>query len=196
MRRETAPGLDRKRLITAAFEVLEMAGLEGLSMRRLATHLGVQAPAIYWHVQDKAQLLGIMARDIYASAYAVTPDANDWREWLILFGHALRARFGAHRDGARLCAMATPLASADPAAHADHLAASLEAFGLDQQTALSFQAAVISYTLGWATFEANGPMHAFLDRIMAFDDNFWVGLDAMVRGFNRASLSSPDRGAS
>lgn len=184
MRREIAPGLDRQRLIAGAFEVLETAGLEGLSMRRLAAHLGVKAPAIYWHVQDKAQLLGIMSRDIYASAYAATPDARDWREWLTLFGHALRARFGTHRDGARLCAMATPLASADPEAHADRIAASLEAFGLDQQTALSFQAAVISYTLGWATFEANGPMHAFLDRIMAFDDNFRVGLDAMVQGLD------------
>jgi len=183
MRRPTAPGLDRQRLLAAAFEVLEKDGLEGLSMRRLAAHLGVQAPAIYWHVNDKAELLGMMARDIYAAAYAAVPAARDWREWLSLFGQALRQSFSSHRDGARLCAQAQPPATADPASHAHRIAGELMALGLDQQTALMFQAAVISYALGWSAFEANGPMHQFLDTLMGFDDNYRIGLDAMVAGF-------------
>jgi len=183
MKRRTAPALDRDRLIAASFAVLEAEGMEGLSMRRVAAHLGVQAPAIYWHVGDKAELLGLMARDIYAAAYAAVPQIEDWRGWLRRFAQALRSSLAGHRDGARLCAVAKPAAASDPHESAARITAPLIALGLTPQTALSFQAAVISYTLGWAMFEANGPMHDFLDRMMIFEDSFETGLDAMVAGF-------------
>jgi TetR/AcrR family tetracycline transcriptional repressor len=181
MGRRLAPGLDRARLVAAAFAVLEADGLDGMSMRRVAAELGVQAPALYWHIGDKAELLGLMARDIYAAAYAAAPGAGDWRVWLAAFGHALRTSFARHRDGARLCAMAKP--SSDPETSADAMAAPLAALGLDPHTAIAFQAGVISYTLGWAMFEANGPMHAFLERMLSFDESFALGLEALVTGF-------------
>ena len=184
MGKRVDPGLDRERLIAAAFQQLEQDGLDGLSMRRLAARLGVQAPAIYWHVGDKAELLGMMARDIYAAAYSAVPAAQDWREWLTHYGHALRASFAAHRDGAQLCAIARPAPFNDPAQQGEKIAAPLIALGLEQQRALSFQAAVISFALGWSMFEANGPMHDFLDQIMEFEDSFQVGLNAIVAGFD------------
>jgi TetR/AcrR family tetracycline transcriptional repressor len=183
MGRRVAPQLDRERLIAASFAVVEQYGLESLSMRRVAARLGVQAPAIYWHVTDKAELLGLMAREIYGVAYASVPDAANWREWLAKFGHALRASFSGHRDGARICAIATPAPHADPVKSAQTIAAPLIALGLDRHSALIFQAAVISYALGWSTFEANGPMHDFLDRMMIFEESFRIGLEAMIAGF-------------
>ena len=188
MARRLNPNLDRDKLVAAAFEQLEEDGLDGLSMRRLAARLDVQAPALYWHVGDKAELLGLMARDIYASAYANTASAADWRDWLVRFGHALRAIFARHRDGALLCATARPPAQTDPAGHADRIAAPLLSLGLDQGQALACQASVISFTLGWAAFEANGPMHDFLDRMMDFDASFAFGLDALVAGFQAERL--------
>jgi TetR/AcrR family tetracycline transcriptional repressor len=182
MRRPNGPELDRDRLIAAAFAVLEQEGLDGLTMRRLAAQLGVQAPAIYWHVNDKAALLGIMARTIYMNAYAGCPESSEWRQWLLQFGAALRTSFAAHRDGARLCAAATPAPQPNPEDHAGRIAAPLVSLGLDQQSALSYQAVVISFTLGWSTFEANGPMHDFLDRMMPFEETFQVGLDAIIGG--------------
>ncbi len=193
MQRRNAPDLDHARLIAASFAVLEQEGLDGLSMRRLAAELGVQAPALYWHVDDKAALLGVMARDIYDAAHAAVPATADWRTWLIHFGRALRQSFARHRDGARLCATATPTARADPAEHARRISAPLIALGLTQASALSFQAAVISYVLGWATFEANGPMHDFLDQMMTFGDNFPIGLEAMVSGFAPGQIGGLER---
>ena len=177
-----ARGLDRGRLVAAAFAQLEDDGLEGLSMRRLAARLGVQAPALYWHVGDKAELLGLMARDIYAAAHAQVPHAADWQEWLRLFGRALRRSFASHRDGARLCSIARPPSASDPAAHADRIAAPLARLGLAEQRALVCQATVISFTLGWESFEANGPMRDFLRQMMDFDATFEQGLDALVSG--------------
>lgn len=174
--------LDRDRLIAAAFAQLEEDGLDGLSMRRLATRVGVQAPALYWHFSDKAELLGLMARAIYAAAYAAVPQVDDWQTWLGQFGRALRRSFAAHLDGARLCAAASPALSGEPASHAEGIAAPLVALGLDPKRALACQAVVISFTLGWESFEANGPMREFLRQMMDFDATFETGLDALVRG--------------
>jgi len=175
--------LDRDRLIAAAFALLEEGGLDGLSMRRLAARLDVQAPALYWHVGDKAELLGLMARDIYAPAYDTMPDAPDWRAWLRGFGQALRTAFARHRDGARLCASAQAPRERAVADHARQIAAPLVALGLDQPRALSCVASVISFALGWASFEANGPMHDYLDEMLSFDQSFETGLNALVSGF-------------
>jgi TetR/AcrR family transcriptional regulator, tetracycline repressor protein len=187
IRNRVQPSLDIDRLVSAAFEQLEDVGLDGLTMRRLASRLGVQAPALYWHVGDKAELLGAMARDIYASAYAAVPSAETWPEWLKLFGLTLRRSYAAHRDGALLCATARPTSQANPLEHANHIAAPLEALGLDRAKAISFQASVISYTIGWAIFEANGPMHDYLGHMMDFDESFASGLDALVAGFGEPS---------
>lgn len=182
MARTPSALLDRDRLLAAAFAQLEEDGLDGLSMRRLAARVGVQAPALYWHFSDKAELLGLMAREIYAAAYAAVPLVEDWQAWLGQFGRALRRSFAAHRDGARLCAAASPELSGEPAAHAETIAAPLVALGLDAGRALSCQAVVISFTLGWESFESNGPMREFLRRMMDFDATFETGLDALVRG--------------
>ncbi|MBO9574586.1 MAG: TetR family transcriptional regulator [Sphingobium sp.] len=177
------PALDVDQLVSAAFEQLEEQGLEALSMRRLAARLNVQAPAIYWHLEDKAELLGLMANRIYAAAYREVTSEQDWRAWLRRFGRALRCSFAGHRDGARLCAIARPPAEADPAEHAQRIAAPLVALGLSHRQALSYQASVISFALGWAAFEANGPMHGFLDQMLDFGGSFQQGLDALVAGF-------------
>lgn len=182
MKAHPAPVLDRDRLVAAAFVQLEQDGLDGLSMRALAKRLGVQAPALYWHLGDKAELLGLMARDVYASAYAALTDEPDWRHWLIAFGCALRDSFARRRDGARLCAIARPPRADDVTAHAAHIAGPLMKLGLDQGRSLSYQACVISYALGWASFAANGPMHAFLAEMIDFETSFETGLASLVAG--------------
>lgn len=179
------PSLTRDQILAQAFILLEEEGLESLSMRRLAGKLDVQAPALYWHVTDKAELLGMMARDIYAAAYAGTDAAQDWRDWLRQFGRALHASLASHRDGARLCAIARPPSPVDAQTQASRIAAPLAALGLDEDQALAHQAAVISFTLGWSTFEANGPMRDFLREMMDFDATFTTGLDALVSGLDQ-----------
>ena len=52
----TAP-LDREKVIAAALAFVERNGHESLSLRRLAAELGVTAPALYAHVENKADLL-------------------------------------------------------------------------------------------------------------------------------------------
>ncbi len=52
-----ASGLSRSAVIQAALDLLDSAGVEGLSMRAVADRLGVKAASLYWHLRDKEQLL-------------------------------------------------------------------------------------------------------------------------------------------
>ena len=174
--------LSPEAVLQAAFRLLDEEGLEALTMRRLASSLSVQAPALYWHVRDKAELVHRMASRIYADARSAVPAAADWRGWLIGFGHALRHTLLAHRDAARLCATARGGEASDAATRTRAIAAPLVALGLDEDKALIFQASVISLTLGWSSYQ-EGPMHEPLRELMDFDRAFDVGLTALVRGY-------------
>lgn len=53
--------LTRDAVVAAARDLVAEGGLDALSLRRLAARLGVTAPALYAHVQDKRDLLAALA---------------------------------------------------------------------------------------------------------------------------------------
>ena len=85
MTKPAARPLDRASVLDEAFLLLREQGLAGLSMRKLAERLSVQAPALYWHFTDKGELLGLMAAAIYRDAREDVGPCADWREWLAAF---------------------------------------------------------------------------------------------------------------
>ncbi|MFC4534333.1 TetR/AcrR family transcriptional regulator C-terminal domain-containing protein [Sphaerisporangium dianthi] len=104
------PGLSRQTLIETGLRLLDEVGLEGLTVRRLAAELGVQSPALYWHVRTKQELLDEMADEIVRAAGMGPPrDGETWQHWLDRRSRAYRASLLAHRDGARLVATARTL---------------------------------------------------------------------------------------
>ncbi len=50
-----------REILGAALELLETEGAEGLTMRRLAERLGMRAPSLYKHFEDKAALEAALA---------------------------------------------------------------------------------------------------------------------------------------
>lgn len=58
-RRET---LTREKVLHTAMALVDEEGLEGLSMRRLASALDVHAMSLYNHVSNKADLLDDLSR--------------------------------------------------------------------------------------------------------------------------------------
>jgi TetR/AcrR family tetracycline transcriptional repressor len=173
--------LDRSLIIDAAFAVLNAEGLDGLSLRLVAGRLGVQAPALYWHVHNKAELIGLMAATFSTAAEQAAPHAEGWQARLIAFGRVMRQTMLQHRDAARLCVVAQPIER--PEISASRLAAPLVAAGLDRRRALSYQASVIAYTVGWVVYEQSQTMHDYLAQMIDFPASFDTGLCAMVHGF-------------
>jgi TetR/AcrR family tetracycline transcriptional repressor len=81
--------LSRATIVEAAYAMLCQHGLAGLSMRRLAQDLGVQAGALYYHVESKQDLLAAVAERILGDSAAVISatdpgqQARDIREALL-----------------------------------------------------------------------------------------------------------------
>lgn len=152
-----APGrrrrrLDRSQVVTAALELLDDVGLEGLSTRRLAERLGVQSPSLYWHVRDKEELLDLLADRIMSEVPVPAPDLP-WRERLERLLTAGRRALRAHRDAARVLAGRAPrgphwLEVANAAVGA------LVDAGLSDQEAVDGVSIVVSYLMGFALDEA------------------------------------------
>ena len=87
----------------AALDLLDEAGMDGLTVRALAARLGVQAPALYWHVRNKQALLDEMATLICAGRrlMAGLPASTPWRELMSVYAATIRAELLGHRDGAK-----------------------------------------------------------------------------------------------
>lgn len=58
--------LSRDSITQAALEILSEFGLADVSMRRIASCLGVAPGALYWHVSNKQELIASMAEAILA----------------------------------------------------------------------------------------------------------------------------------
>ena len=56
--------LDRQRIVAEAVALLDADGLDGVTLRKLAARLGVQAPTLYWHIPNKAALITAIAEAI------------------------------------------------------------------------------------------------------------------------------------
>jgi AcrR family transcriptional regulator len=56
--------LDRERIVAEAVALLDANGLDGVTLRKLAQRLGVQAPTLYWHIPNKAALVTAIAEAI------------------------------------------------------------------------------------------------------------------------------------
>lgn len=108
--RAVRPPLDRARIVATGLRVVDEAGAEALTVRRLADALGVSPMSIYWHVADKAELLRLIGEAVLDEV-EIPPARGDWRGQLrdihrSLLGTVLqhpntvdivigRARFGA-----------------------------------------------------------------------------------------------------
>lgn len=102
--------LDRAQVVKAAIELLDEVGLDGLTLRRLAQELGVQAPALYWHFKNKQALLDQM---VYVISTTEAPlrqpvDGEAWDHWLAERARDIRRSINRHRDGAMLVASTHP----------------------------------------------------------------------------------------
>lgn len=96
-------GLTRQDIAQAGLRLLKEVGLNGLTLRLIAQELGVKAPALYWHMKNKQELLDEMATQMYAEAMpGRVPEGLGEREALEFAARALRQMMLAYRDGAKV----------------------------------------------------------------------------------------------
>ncbi len=147
--------LDREMVVRTALRVLNDVGLEGLTLRRIASELAVQAPALYWHFKNKQELLDEMATTMLADALAefgLPGDGGDWRDFAATYGRGLRRLLLRYRDGAKVFS-GTYLTDASIFAVQDTALRILTAAGFSLRDAANGLATIYSYTIGFAIEE-------------------------------------------
>jgi TetR/AcrR family transcriptional regulator, tetracycline repressor protein len=84
MGRPTTPLISRDRCAQAALAIIDEEGLDALSLEKLAKVLGVRAPSLYHHFQDKAEILASVARlVVLETPVPPEPPVEAWEEWLV-----------------------------------------------------------------------------------------------------------------
>ena len=87
--------------MAGAVAIIDAEGLEALTVRRLASELGVAPMTLYSYVLGKEEILDLVV-DRVAADIELPPVEADWRERARGLAHSLRAALLAHPDGARL----------------------------------------------------------------------------------------------
>lgn len=98
-----AKGLTRADIVQAALDLLDEKGIDAVTVRAVATRLGVKAPALYWHVENKQTLLDEMGTEIQRRVINRLRDQpmQAWPDSVAAYARVLRREYLAHRDGAR-----------------------------------------------------------------------------------------------
>ncbi|MFI1155959.1 TetR/AcrR family transcriptional regulator C-terminal domain-containing protein [Streptomyces sioyaensis] len=102
--------IDRKQVVDTALRLLNEVGLDGLTLRRIAKELNVQAPALYWHFKNKQELLDEMATEMFRRMVAPLLGegagarglGETWQEALLTSCRALRRELLGYRDGGKV----------------------------------------------------------------------------------------------
>jgi AcrR family transcriptional regulator len=200
--------LSREQVLAAALDLLDEAGLEQLTMRRLAAALGVQNGATYWHFRSKQDLLEAMAGTLLAGLTAGLDTAPPWTERITELARRLRRALLSRRDGARLFSAAfSPLPGALD--YGEAVLAALGESGLSSRDAAWAADTLTCYVIGHTIEEqlAGAPpgsgatavdpqrhprMYAALTRIPAprHQEHFGYGLRLIVDGIRAGTGGS------
>jgi len=144
MARET---LSREQIVTAALDLLDAEGLEGMNMRALGKRLNSAATAVYWHVGSREGLIALAADRAWAEVELPDPAEVGWRtaayqtaasQYAMLTRHLwLVQAFGSYQ-----------LYGPGKARHDDHSIAVYEAAGFVGAEADQATSAVFTFVLG------------------------------------------------
>ena len=140
------PQLSRDRIVAAAIDLADRQAAGEITMRALATELGVRSPmALYRYVASKDGLSDLMADQVYG--LITVPRGDGWRPALRGLGRSAWAAVQRHPWFARLAFSRPPLGPHALSVY-DHALAELEPLGLDAATRMGFVSAVFGQVLG------------------------------------------------
>lgn len=104
MGRPSQPLIDPASAIATALELIDGEGLEAFSMRRLGGELGVSGAALYYHFDDKDDVLDGVKLLVLREARALLPRSQraTWQELLITSVSRYRKALAKHPNAAPL----------------------------------------------------------------------------------------------
>jgi len=199
----------QQRIVEAALELLKKDGLNNLSLRKLARQLNMQAPALYWHFQNKEILIDYLAEAILAREFhdlRPRPEDEPWQDWLTDHMSRLRSAMLAYPDGGRVVAGAHLYPAVTLGKLFECTLESLVSAGFELRAARIITMTASTYTFGFVIEEQASPniedIEQFLDDELAneryprlmeaeraarkghhnMDEDYRAGLAYIIRG--------------
>lgn len=143
--------LTERAIAEAALAVLDAAGIEALTMRRLAAELGTSPMALYNHFPDKEAVLEAVTQLMLAEIEA-PPAGTSWQEAGRLIMRSARAVGLRHPHAAPLIARFPPR-TPDALAFVEAGFRSFRTAGFDPKTTAQAYRTLVAYSLGTAQIE-------------------------------------------
>jgi TetR/AcrR family transcriptional regulator, tetracycline repressor protein len=214
--------LTRDQILRAALRIVDIDGVDALTMRRLGKELGVNPMSIYHHLPGKAAVLSGLVQVVFSAIPATDMTAGSWQQRVKAAARAMRTGLAAHRNLA-LQVVTDPGVVADAQITvAEPIYAALETAGASPLSAVDAVNTIVDFLRGSLIAEAAAPPEGFdlgpslHDRLRAlpagtapalarvvdvlgadglaydFDAGFDAGLDLLIAGIE-AGLHSPPR---
>lgn len=132
------PELSRERVVRAAIALADAEGGPALSMRRVATDLGVATMSLYRHVPSKDELLLHMVDTVFADSPFPGHRPAGWRASAEFAARLMWSVFRAHPWAAEQLSMTRPQLLPHLLSYTEWTVGPLAALGLPNDVVLSF----------------------------------------------------------
>ncbi|MEV5836292.1 TetR/AcrR family transcriptional regulator C-terminal domain-containing protein [Nocardia sp. NPDC052112] len=198
----TRIALNRDYIAATALTVIDTAGLDGFTMRKLGTALGADPMAAYRHFTDQQDLFDGIAEAMFDELEMETlPWQQDWPELMSAYAHRLRSTLRRHPNAVPIFAT-RPVRSAAAIETGNWMLERLQGVGFTPAVALQFARCLREYVVGHILSHTVAAVAAQRSRkptpstpdyntlaaaadATANTDHFDIGLTAMLDGFRR-----------
>lgn len=142
--------LSRKRIVQAAIGIADAEGVAQLTMRRIATELGVATMSLYRHVGGKDDLLIQMMDTVLGEEPLPATPPDGWRASLEFSSRLQWKGFRRHPWLAPALSLTRPQLVPNGMRHTEWALRALEGLGLTQQQKIHIHIALFSHVRGLA----------------------------------------------
>lgn len=178
--------LTADKVVDAAISLIGERGLEGFSMPKLATTLGVRAPSLYHYFADKDALLSAVAQAVATpESPSAMPEGTGWTDYLVSQAVALRRRIVAHPHCAPLLVQYMP--RRDMFSEYEQMCRFLAASGVPSRLHIRVVDGLTALTIGAAILGENAADYADSGDGPSPDPDSHPGLRAALDGIEGLS---------
>ncbi|MEV5411246.1 TetR/AcrR family transcriptional regulator C-terminal domain-containing protein [Thermopolyspora sp. NPDC052614] len=163
--------LTRERILAVAIEIADTEGLAALSMRRIATELGVATMSLYRHVPSKDELIVLMYNVVFGTTAYPDPPPEHWRECVEIGARTQWSIYRRHPWVAQAISFTRPIPAPDAVVHTEWLLRALDGRGLTDEQLFHFAVTVANHVRGTAV---NFEMEAQARRDTGLTDEQWM----------------------
>jgi len=172
-RRQSSPegGLSPERIVAAGVAIADAEGLGAVSMRRVASEIGVATMSLYRHVADKDDLVLRMMDAVYREWRLPADPPAGWRQRLEIAARLFWDACRRHPWLASAMSITRPQPLAGGLPLTEFLLGALDELGLDHQTTFTAYITLVSFVRGTAL---NLEMEAEAEAASGVDSEEWL----------------------